>query len=234
MVAGPLNNDGHTLTLKKASETTPAEILCQITCHDADSERQYNPRLRIGIMYETQHAIEQDLTINTNHSEPGVYYIHSEYTSYCHSDNNEINFVSYVYMYPQSPILLAFCGVTYLDTIRSTHEICHGSSIAVIIYEESSSTTTTDANSNSIESTRRLDGVSSTSEHGEEFTSNSINVDRLTNPLTLPPVVITSLVIMGLALVVETTILAVITILWIKSKKSTAKVDVIEVKEKTG
>ena len=226
---GPLNSDGHTLTLKKASETTPAKITCQIICHDANSERQYNPMLRIGVMYENPRAIERVLSINRNHSEPDVYRIHSENTSYCHSGNNETNFVSYVYVYPHSPILLAFCSVTYYDPMSSTLEICHGSSFTVITYEELSSTTATEANSNNIELTTRLDGVSSTTEFGEEVTSTSttkFNADVTAIPKVDPcsdetlMILVAFLVIVVVIMLLETILLIGIGIKCTMSKGS--------------
>lgn len=138
-MAGPLNEHNYTLSLRKANENTPAEISCRITCHDEDPQNKYKSRLYLGIMY-AERAKEKRLHTNSNVLEPHVYDIHSETTSYCHHESNEINFVSYIYIFPQSPILLVTCSVIYDRT--NLHETCSSPGIAVITYFEENSPTT--------------------------------------------------------------------------------------------
>lgn len=215
--------------------------MCRTTCHDVNPEGKYILKLRLGIMYATERARERDLSINTNHSEPDVYYIHSENISYCHSGNNETTFVSHVHMYPSSPILLAICSVTYMHvSMISSPEICQGLGIAVIIYGGEPAETTTQEHSGTAVFTTKPEGVSTTTENDEYTSSSMINIVTPEHPTISPhlvrefPTVEASfLTILVIIVMVESVILVVITILWIKSKKSKAKVKVVEIHSKS-
>lgn len=131
---GPLNEYDSRAVLQKANEITPAEVMCQIICHDENMVNNYHQHLYLIILKTNERPKSKVLSINTNESEQDVYDIYSESHSDC-DQNNTITFVSYIHVYPQSPVLVATCMVTY----RPTHETCYSPGNVVIIYDKQDS-----------------------------------------------------------------------------------------------
>ena len=160
-VAGPINVDNYTLTLRRANEITPVQIECRITCHNVNPE--YNSQLYLGIMYADRAQVKY-LSIKKPHREPDVYKINSEITSSCGNGSNETNFISYIRIFPESPIILSTCSVHVTYDHDNISERCTSPGIAVIIYsaettpidvtEIEATTTLTESSDNTAERTK--------------------------------------------------------------------------------